>query len=247
MSEFVLVERPADRVAHVIFNRPERRNALIGPMATQLADTLEELNTDGSVSVVVLRGAGGAFCSGLDLKEFARDPRPDWVATFGDEWRRVHRALYDCPHVLVGALERYGINGGAAPAFACDFLVVGETSFLQVGEIQQGMPAPMNMAWLGLRFSEAVRARVALLGDRIHGPELLSLGIAYASVPDDEVVEAADELALKFAAHDPNGVSAIKRSLRFTSFTGTASEWFDRPLQRDGLDRDVRPVEARDT
>ena len=73
MTDFVLVEKPADRVAHVILNRPERRNALIGPLATQLADTLIELNADESLSVLVIRGAGGAFCSGLDLKEFGLD------------------------------------------------------------------------------------------------------------------------------------------------------------------------------
>ncbi len=246
MSEFVIAERPADHVVEVVLNRPERRNALVGPLATELADTLEGLNDDDSVSVVMVRGAGGAFCSGLDLKEFGRDPQPDWAATFGDEWRRVHMAIFDSPKILVGALERFAINGGAALALACDFLIAGETAFLQVGEIQQGMAAPMNMAWLRLRHSEALAARVALIGDRIAGPDLVALGLAHRSVPDAEVAQHAHDLAVRLAAHDPAGVRRIKRSLRATSFEGTAEEWFARPLGPDGSARSSRPVAARD-
>jgi enoyl-CoA hydratase/carnithine racemase len=234
-EDLVLVERPADRVAHVVLNRPERRNALTGPLADRLAETIEALNHDDSVSVLVIRGAGGAFCSGLDLKEFNLDPKPDWVPEFGSKWRRVHRALFNSDRIVVGALERAAVNGGAALALACDFLVAGETAFLQVGEIQQGMAAPMNMAWLRLRFSEALAGRVALLGDRLAGPDLVRLGIAYAAVADETVVAAADELAARLAAHDPIGARRIKASLRRTGVDETAEQWFARALAADPL------------
>ena len=165
MGDLVLVERPSDRVAHVVLNRPERRNALTGPLADQLADALDAVHADEDVTVIVIRGAGNAFCSGLDLKEFGLDPQPDWVPKFGSKWRRVHRALFESDRIVVGALERAAVNGGAALALACDFLVAGDNSFLQVGEIQQGMAAPMNMAWLRLRFDEALAGRLTLLGE----------------------------------------------------------------------------------
>ena len=250
MEDLVIVERqgPDDRVAQLILNRPERRNALIGPLATQLADELEALATTPEVTVVVLRGAGGAFCSGLDLKEFGLDPQPEWVPTFGAEWRRVHRALFDLPAVVVGALQRAAVNGGAALALGCDFLIAGDESFLQVGEIQQGMAAPMNMAWLRLRHSEALAARVALLGDRIHGPQLVELGLAHQSVPEAEVLGAVDELVERLAAHQPQGVHRIKTALRRTGLATSAEEWFARPLQADPLatGRNTRPVAAVD-
>jgi enoyl-CoA hydratase/carnithine racemase len=222
-------------VAHVVLNRPERRNALTGPLADELAETIEALNGDDEVSVLVVRGAGGAFCSGLDLKEFAANPPPAWVPEFGGKWQRVHRALFNSEKIIVGALERAAVNGGAALALACDFLIAGESAFLQVGEVQQGMPAPMNMAWLRLRHTEAVAARLALLGDRVHGPELLRLGVAFDCVPDDGVVAAADELTDRLATHDPSGVRRIKVSLRRTVVTDTAEEWFARPLTADPL------------
>ncbi|MFT5531419.1 MAG: enoyl-CoA hydratase/carnithine racemase [Candidatus Poriferisodalaceae bacterium] len=118
---YVLVERPQDRIVHVVLNRPERRNALIGPMATELADILEELNGDESVSVMVIRGAGDAFCCGLDLKEFGADPQPDWVASFGSQWQRAHRGVFDSPHIVVGVLQRAAVNGGATLAWPAIF------------------------------------------------------------------------------------------------------------------------------
>ncbi|MEM7274826.1 MAG: enoyl-CoA hydratase/isomerase family protein [Actinomycetota bacterium] len=237
---------PEGRIAEVVLNRPERRNALTGPLASTLADLLERLGADETVTVVLLRGAGDAFCSGLDLKEFAADPRPGWVASFGDEWRRAHRALFDLPAVVVGALQRAAVNGGAALALGCDFLVAGDEAFLQVGEVQQGMAAPMNTAWLMLRHPESVVARVALLGDRLHGPELVELGLANRSVPDDQVLDAARELADRLAGHDPAGVRRIKRALRRTGPATSAEEWFARPLEVDGLDRPIRPIAAVD-
>lgn len=234
------------RLARVVLNRPERRNALTGPLARQLAERVEEINADETISVVVLHGAGGAFCSGLDLKEFGADPRPDWVASFSDTWRRVHRALFDSEKIIVGALERAAVNGGAALALACDFLVVGRTAFLQVGEIQQGMAAPMNIAWLRLRHSEAVTARVALLGDRIEGPELVALGLATEVVDDDDVVAAADRLAGRLTEHDPVGVRRIKAMVRRVGTDASAEAWFERPAAVDPMPGPTAaPVAAR--
>ncbi|MEM9564703.1 MAG: enoyl-CoA hydratase/isomerase family protein [Actinomycetota bacterium] len=244
----VLVDRPAERVARVRLNRPERRNALTGPLAVELGDAVEALNHDDAVSVIVIGGAGGAFCSGLDLKAFNEDPQPDWVPGFADRWQRVHRVLFDSDRIVVGALERAAVNGGAALALACDFLVAGDESFLQVGEIQQGMAAPMNMAWLRLRHSEAVAARVALLGDRINGPELVTIGLAHRSVPDAEVWPTALELAGRLAANDPTGSRRIKTSLRRTAVDDTAEQWFQRAIDADPLaGRRLRPIAARDT
>lgn len=247
MTELVRIETAGDRVRHVVLNRPERRNALTGPLADAFLETMQALNSDDSISVIVIRGEGGAFCSGLDLKEFGADPQPDWVPRFGSTWRAAHRAIFESDHIIIGALERAAVNGGAALALACDFLIAGDQSFLQVGEVQQGMAAPMNMAWLRLRHTEAVSARIAILGDRILGPELVNLGVALESVPDDQVVEAAQALADRVAGHDPGGISRIKASLRRTGMSMTAEEWFEQALAADPLrGRPMRPIAAED-
>ena len=164
----------------VVLNRPGRKNAIVGPLGRGLADGIRLLDRDEDVQAIVLSGAGGSFCSGLDLTAFNDLPEPEWLANFSTIWRDAHRALFECVTPIIGAMERYAINGGAALAIACDYLVVGEKAFLQVGEVQIGMAAPYNMAWLNLRHSESATAQITLIGDRIQGPELQRLGYSTA-------------------------------------------------------------------
>ena len=185
------------------------------------------LDADPEVQAIVLRGAGGSFCSGLDLAAFNDTPQPEWLPDFQNIWRGAHRALFDCATPIIGAMERYAINGGAALAIACDYLVVGEEAFLQVGEVQIGMAAPYNMAWLNLRHGEAVIAQVTLVGDRIKGPELLRLGLATTCVPDAKVQEEAAALAKRLAGFPSGTTSKIKRGMR-ARMGETADQWFDR-------------------
>lgn len=238
MAEQVVVVERRGSIAEVVLNRPERKNAVTGPLAAGLRDAFRELGADGSLSAIVLRGAGGAFCSGLDLKEFNAEPRPEWLDDFQASWRAAHAAIYDCPKVIVGALERFAINGGGALALACDLLVAGRDAYLQVGEIQQGIGAPMNLAWLRLRQSEAVAARLALTGERFTGDQLVAMGVAHAAVDDGEVVAEARALAERLGAYPPSGALAIKKTLRALWPGVDGAEWFQRAVaatpRRDG-------------
>lgn len=209
----VLVVRHGAR-ADVVLNRPDKRNALIVPMMAQLRDAFLQLATDETVNAVLVRGAGGAFCSGLDLKAINADPQPDWVPDLQRVWREANVAMATCPKPMVGALEKYAINGGAPIAFACDFLVAGQSAYIVVGEVQRGMAAPNNLAWLQGKYSETIALRFALLGDPVPAPELLRLGVAHAVVPDDEVVAQATALADRLAGFPPDAAQSIKRSIR---------------------------------
>ena len=212
--------------AEVQLNRPQRKNAITGPLGTRLAAALEALRADASVRVIVLAGADGAFCSGLDVKAFNAEPPPEWRGEFAVTWRGVHRALYECDKPLIGALERYAINGGAALALACDLLVVGRGAFLQVGEVAQGLAAPYNLAWLNRRFAPAVAAQLTLVGERWEGPELARLGIAYRVVDDDLVLKSAQDLARQLAGYPEGALTRIKSGLRAHWREG-ADAWFD--------------------
>lgn len=221
----VLLERH-EGWAEIVLNRPERRNAIDGPLADGLLDALAAVQADATIRAVVLRGAGGAFCSGLDLTAFNATPKPDWVAGFGATWRRVHVALASLRAVLLVALERHAINGGAALALAGDLSVCGESAFLQVAEIRLGMPAPNNLAWLRMRHPEAVAARLVLTGDRVGAAELLRLNVVTEVVPDATVLDRCRERAVAIAAFPAEGVARIKPAMRAASVGGSIEDWF---------------------
>ena len=225
----VLLERHGAR-ADIVLNRSAKRNALIAPMMAQLRDAFLQVAADDSVHAVLVRGAGGALCSGLDLKTINAEPQPDWVPDMPRIWRETNEAMAACPKPMVCALEKYAINGGAPIAFACDFLIAGQTSYVLVGEVQRGMAAPNNLAWLQGKYGEAIALRFALLGDPVPAPDLLRLGIAYSVVPDDEVLAQASALADKLAGFPADTAQTIKRAIRALGSSGLSepTTWFAR-------------------
>ncbi len=234
-----------DGWAEVVLNRPERRNAIDGPLGIALAAAFADVSADPTFGVVLLRGADGAFCSGLDLKAFNAEPPAPWVNDFQAIWRGAHRALFNCPIPIVCALERFAINGGAALALAADLLVAGEEAFLQVGEIQQGMAAPYNVAWLNLRAPEFVRAQLAFSGRRFNGVELAKLGLAYACAPDAEVLAQAIALCQKLAEYPEGASRRIKAGLR--AHVGVSADaWFDAAVSADPLQQRLAPQHQKD-
>lgn len=210
-----------DGWGELVLSRPQRRNALIGPMAAELRAGLAKLLAEGC-RVVLLRGEGGAFCSGLDVEAFAAQPPPAWRSGWGEAWAGLHRELYRCPAVVVGALERFAINAGSSLALACDLLVAGEGAFLHVGEAAVGMHAPMNIAWLRLKTSEAVAAQLLFAAARVPADDLKRLGLVYRTVADGAVVAEARELSAKLAGYPGEGLASIKAALRRPSAGGEA-------------------------
>ena len=199
--------------AEIVIERPDRRNSLIPPLAGEIRDYIEQSNEDDNISAIVLRGDGGYFCSGIDLKALQADPPPPWSGKDVGDVRSMHMALYYCKKPVIAALEKFAINAGASLAFACDLIVAGETAFLQIGEIQQGVGIPMNAAWLKIKTTEFQAARLAFLGDRVKAPELLRLGLISEYVSDDSVVERCNEIAATIASYPPAAAVAIKQSL----------------------------------
>ncbi len=228
-ADMVLIERNGAR-ADIVLNRPDKRNALIVPMMAQLRDAFLQLTSDNGVHAVLVRGAGGAFCSGLDLKAINADPQPVWVSDLQRVWRETNLAMASCPKPMVCALEKYAINGGAPIAFACDFLVAGQSSYILVGEVQRGMAAPNNLAWLQGKYGEAAALRFALLGDPVPAPDLLRLGVAHNVVADGEVVSEARALADKLAGFPTDVAQGIKRKIRSLGRFGPTDPagWFAR-------------------
>ncbi|MGH2583441.1 MAG: enoyl-CoA hydratase/isomerase family protein [Dehalococcoidia bacterium] len=212
-TPLVLVERYGAR-GELVLNRPERRNALIGPLVEALHAGLDELVADDAIHVILLRGAGGSFCAGLDLDAFAADPAPAWRAGFSGMWANLHTALYACPKPTVVALEGAAIAGGSGLALAGDMLIAGEHCRLHVAEVKFGMAAPLNTIWLQLKFGTSRALELAVGGQPFDGPALVQRGIAIKSVPDDAVLAEARAYADLLAQNKPAAMAAVKRTIR---------------------------------
>jgi enoyl-CoA hydratase/carnithine racemase len=154
------------------------------------------------------------------------DPPPPWAGNLAAIFRETNIALFECPKPIIGALERFAINAGAALALSSDILIAGESAFLQVGEIQQGAGIANNAAWLRLAVGEAAALRVTLYGDRVPAAELHRLCIAAEIVPDGEVVSRARELASRLAGFPSGSPSRIKADVRAKAGITDAREWF---------------------
>ena len=207
-SDVVVVRHHQSGRLDIELNRPERKNALTVPMVTQLARTFADAQDDDTVTAVLLCGAGGCFSSGLDLAE-VRPGEPKITAAISD----LHTTLSGFEKPLIGALERAAVNGAAAIALSCDLLVVGETSFLMVGEAEMGVAAPNNLRWLLAKFDVNQALQLTLACERQYGPDLLRRSFAYEMVPDEQVLVRATELADKIAAYPNGGGIAMKQAI----------------------------------
>ena len=144
MAEIIIERHGA--WAEIIFNRPERRNAINLGFALFFRNALHALNAEPELRAIVLSGSGGAFCSGLDLKEFSVQPPPPWRAQFGAAWDDVHMALMESPKVLITAVQGGAINGGAALVPAGAGCVSQHTIRASQGSLNANFPI-RSRAW----------------------------------------------------------------------------------------------------
>lgn len=205
-DEPVLLQRNG-AVAEVVLNRTARRNALTVETMGELRRVFTDLAYDDA-RAVVLRGADGFFCSGLDVNEI--DPSAPSI----DVWSAVHHALWNLEIPVVACLEGGAINAGAALALACDLMVAGDSAYIQMREAAMGVAPPMNAAWLAMRFPAAVGMQLALSCRAFKGPDLFRLGIALDVLADDEVLGHARRLAADIASYPLSGGRSAKQMLR---------------------------------
>jgi enoyl-CoA hydratase/carnithine racemase len=218
----------SEGVGELMLNRPSQRNSLTGPLVQELKDGLQSLLENEACNAIVVRGAEGYFCAGLDLKAFSADPAPDWRADFPDLWADYHRMVFAANIPIIGAVEGFAIAGGSSLALSCDFLVIGESAFMHVSEVERNMLAPLNVFWLTQRYGYQTALRMAVLGKRMTGSELVAGGMAELCVADTEVVAAAHAMATRFAGFDNSNLKGLKYSVK----NGCDGATFDEALAK---------------
>jgi enoyl-CoA hydratase len=215
--------RTEGHVAVLTINRPEARNALNAAVCDGLGAGQAEVERNPDIRVGVLTGAGGYFCSGMDLKAFVAGEKVD---TRGIPFGGKDNAVITKP--LVAAVEGYALAGGFELAMICDLIVSSRTAKFGLPEVKRGLVA----AGGGLmRLPREAPIRIAmemvLTGDMFDAETLHSHGVINRLAPEGGALEAAIELAGRIAQNAPIALAVSKKVMR-DSLDWPNSEAFDR-------------------
>jgi enoyl-CoA hydratase len=205
MSEaapLVLVERePEHRIAVVTLDRPERLNALSGPLMTELVAALRELDADEEIRCVVVAGSDKAFAAGADIGELANSSAIDLYAS-----RRVDRwdELRAVRTPLVAAVSGFCLGGGCELAMACDLIVASETAQFGQPETALGLlPGAGGTQRLTQAVGKATAMDVILSGRRLTAQEALAAGLVARIASPGGWLEEAKDVARAIATKGP--------------------------------------------
>lgn len=211
-----LVEQDGHKLI-VTMNRPEARNALSSEMLQILEETWERVNSDDSVRVVILTGAGGYFCAGADLKAMNAKP-PSESFESGDYDPSTIKALlkgYRLTKPLIAAVEGPAIAGGTEILTATDIRIAGESARFGVSEARWSLyPLGGSVVRLPRQVPATIATELLLTGRHVKAPEALQIGLIGHVVPDGQALAKAHEIADMICANGPLAVQAILRTIR---------------------------------
>lgn len=203
-----------DGVKTIMLNRPARRNAMTPEMQDELIAAITKAASDAS-RVVLLTGAGEAFCAGLDLQHLQAiaDKSPSDHVADAQRVARLFRTLYELPKPTIAVVQGPAIAGGTGLATICDFTLAAPGVKFGFTEVKIGFVPAFVSAFLTLQIGEK-RARDLLLSGRLFSSEEAErMGLVNEVVHPEELADRANALAERLKANSPQSMAATKRLL----------------------------------
>jgi enoyl-CoA hydratase len=251
MSEAVLLRESTPWGVRLTLNRPAKLNALSAELRDALTDAIADATADEAVRVIVIAGAGRAFCSGYDLSEAAPPTAWDWRDVLAQDVAAT-LAVWSCPKPVVAQVHGYALAGGLELALACDLIVTAEGAQLGEPEIRFGS-APVTLLMPFVIGQKRTR-ELLMTGDLIDAVEAERIGLVNRVVPIERLASEVDLLAAKLARVPPDVMAPTKLMLNramdaagfaaavemgldlqsFVNMSATARE-FDAIVRADGL------------
>ena len=224
-TELVLTQRH-DGVLTITINRPAQRNAVNREVAVAMAAALDLLDSDPTLSVGVLTGAGGTFSAGMDLKAFANGQTPILP---GRGFGGVTQAVVRKP--LIAAVEGWALGGGFEMALGCDLIVAAEDAKFGLPEVKRGLIAGEGgVIRLPQRIPYHVALKVLLTGEPLSAVDAERYGLVSKLTAAGAALQAAHGLARHIAANAPLALARVKAVLRETQGLNDA-EAFERQAE----------------
>ena len=218
MSDYQTIRIDKDgAVDWLTLNRPESLNAISVAMVTELRDYFGGLAEDDSVRIVVMRGAGRAFCAGLDIKESQAGVNPPWGAGMGFQGylAEVYIRMRRCPQPIISLIQGPACGGGFSFVLASDIRIAGASAKMNAAFIRLGLSAcDMGSSYFLPRLvGTSVASELMLTGRFIHAQRALATGLVSEVVPDADLAAAAKPYLDEMLTTSPMGLRLTKEGL----------------------------------
>jgi isohexenylglutaconyl-CoA hydratase len=211
-------------VLHLTLNRPEVRNAMSAQMVIELRDALAQATGDGDVRVVVLRGAGGHFSAGADLKDMATRPRdPESLASANARFGELCVTFADAPLTTVAVLEGTVMGGGFGLACAADVAIASDSAVFRLPETSIGVVPAQIAAFLVERLGYSEAKRLAVSGGRVDAKTALAIRLVHEVHAAAELDAALARVIGECLQCAPGAVAATKALMAKARFATPAS------------------------
>lgn len=213
--QHILFERRENGVLWITLNRPEVLNAADARMHTELVELWETIDRDEEVRVAVVTGAGRAFSAGGDLKMVEEAHRDyDEIVRILEEARDLVYNMLRCRTPIVSAINGAAVGAGLVVALLADVSVAGESARLADGHLRMGVAAGDHAAIVWPLLVGMAKAKYYLLtSEFVSGPEAERMGLVSLCVPDEELLDKAQEIATELATGPGHAIRFTKRAL----------------------------------
>jgi methylglutaconyl-CoA hydratase len=211
LSYKTIVVAESASIRTITLNRPERRNAMTPKMQMELIAALEDA-ASGGCRVLVLTGAGEAFCSGLDLSalQAMQDKSAAEHRADAERIARLFLALYELPIPTIAAVHGAAIAGGAGLAIICDFTLATPAAKFGFTEVRIGFVPALVSAFLALQIADKRSRDLLLTGRLFDAEEAHRLGLVNEIVASEKLTERVQALAEVLIANSPQSLAATK-------------------------------------
>lgn len=205
-------------VATITLNRPEVYNALNDEITFELQDALKAVAKDEAVRVVVLTGAGKAFCSGQDLKAASGQQKRSFQDSLQKRYNPIIRAMRSLPKPIICRLNGVAAGAGASLALACDIIVASEEASLIEIFINIGLVPDSGSSYFLPRLIGTARAfELCAMGQRVKAAEAFTMGLVNKVCPSDQLDHTVQGFTSYFATAPTKSVGLIKKMLNRSS------------------------------
>ncbi len=204
----VLIEKQTPQITTIVLNRPERRNALTLDLLNELSAAVKVASDQPEERVLILRGAGAAFCTGLDLREAADHTKAHATA---EMVARTLVILSQTRLITIAAVHGAAVAGGAGIMSACDFVVAAERTKIGYPEVRRGLVAGLVMTFLRRQVGERNMRELLLGSELIDAERAKEIGLVNRVVAKDDLMNEAQKFAQSVLQAAPGALTQTKR------------------------------------